>query len=66
MEKLNVRAADEQLRVSYLRLLPITKDDHPRIGLYMYDLADVYVTVIHLFVDQIVRSLKWMNQNQDI
>ena len=66
MDKLNVRAADEQLRVPYLRLRPVTCDDHPRIGLYLYDLADVYVTAIHLFVDQLVKLLKWMNQNQDI
>ena len=61
MNKLNVSAADEQLRVPYLRLRPVTSDDHPRIGLYLYDLADVYVTAIHLFVDQLVKLLKWMN-----
>ena len=66
MDKLNVMAADEQLRVPYLRLRPVTHDDHPRVGLYLYDLADVYVTAIHLFVDQLVKLLKWMNQNQDI
>ncbi len=66
MDKLNVMAADEQLRVPYLRLRPVTSDDHPRIGLYLYDLADVYVTAIHLFIDQLVKLLKWMNQNQDI
>ena len=66
MDRLDVRAADEQLRVSYLRLMPIIKDDHPRVGLYLYYLADVYVTAIHLFVDQLVKLLKWMNQNQNI
>ena len=66
MNKLNVSAADEQLRVPYLRLMPDTHDDHPRVGLYLYDLANVYVTAIHIFVDQLVKLLKWMNQNQDI
>ena len=66
MDKLDVRAADEQLRVPYLRLMPIIKDDHPRVGLYLYDLADMYVTATYLFVDQLVKLLKWMNQNQNI
>ena len=66
MDKLNVRAADEQLRVAHLRLMPITHDNHPRVGLYLYDLTDMYVTATYLFVDQLVKLLKWMNQNQNI
>ena len=66
MDKLNVRAADEQLRVPHLRLMPIIHGNHPRVGLYLYDLADMYVTATYLFVDQLVKLLKWMNQNQNI
>ena len=66
MEKLNVKAADEQLRVTHLRLVPVTDDDRPRVDLYLYDLTGVYVTGIHLFVDQLVKLVKWMNQNQNI
>ena len=61
-----MKAADEQLRVPHLRLMPITHDNYPRVGLYLYDLAGMYVTAIHLFVDQLVKLLKWMNQNQNI
>ena len=50
MDKLNVKAADEQLRVPHLRLMRITNDNHPRVGLYLYDLADMYVTATHIFV----------------
>ena len=63
VDKLNVREADEQWRVPHLRLMPITHDNHPRVGLYLYDLADMYVTATHIFVDQLVKLLKWMNQN---
>ena len=66
MEKLNVKAANEQLRVTHLRLVPVTDLDRSRVDLYLYDLTGVYVTGIHLFVDQLVKLLKWMNQNQNI
>lgn len=65
MDKLNVEEND-QLRVPYLRLMPFLHDNYPRIGLYLYDLADMYATSTYLFVDQLVKLLKWMNQNQDI
>ena len=66
MDKLNVNEVDEELRVPYLRLIPFIHDNHPRIGLYLYDLADMYATSTYLFVDQLVKLLKWMNQNQAI
>ena len=66
MDKLNVRAADEQLRVPHHRLIPVTHDNHPRVGLYLYDLSDMYVTATYLFVNQLVKLLKWMNENQNI
>ena len=66
MEKLNVKAPDEQLRVTHLRLVPVTDLDRPRVDIYLYDLTGVYVTAIHLFVDKLVKLLKWMNQNQNI
>ena len=66
MDKMKVRAAGDQLYVPHLRLMPVTHDNHPRVGLYLYDLAEMYVTAIYLFVDQLVKLLKWMNQNQNI
>ena len=66
MEQLNVKAADEQLRVAHLWLVPVTDVDRPRFDLYLYDLTGVYVTGIHLLIDQRVKLIKWMNQNQNI
>ena len=67
MSKLNGVGADEQLRTPYIRFLPVmTSDDQPRVGLFLYDLADVYVTGVYLFIEQLVKLVKWMNYNQDI
>ena len=43
-------------------------DDHPRVGLFLYkrNMADVYVTAVYLFIDQLVKLVKWMNESQDI
>ena len=54
------------MRVTHLPLVPVTDVDRPRVDLYLYDLTVVYVTAIHLFVDQLVKLIKWMNQNQNI
>ena len=67
MNKLNFVGSGEQLRVPNIRFLPVMmSDDHPRVGLFLYNMADVYVTAVYLFIDQLVKLVKWMNESQDI
>ena len=67
MNKLNFVGSGEQLRVPNIRFLPVMmSDDHPRVGLFLYNMADVYVTAVYLFIDQLVKLVKWMNDSQGI
>ena len=67
MNKLNFVGSGEQRRVPNIRFLPVMmSDDHPRVGLFLYNMADVYVTAVYLFIDQLVKLVKWMNDSQGI
>ena len=67
MNKLNFVGSGEQLRVPKIRFLPVmTSDDYPRVGLFLYNMADVYVTAVYLFIDQLVKLVKWMNDSQGV
>ena len=67
MNKINFVGIGEHFRMSNLRFLPVMmSDDHPRVGIFLNNMVDVYVTTVYLFIDQLVKLVKWMNYNQDI